>query len=175
MHAPFPDRRLLDSYLHAQRRITQLFSRLIAHVEANQFETVPDLAEQVDREAGQWVEFEECILYPELALLHSPNTVNRLYREHQTGRDAVKQLLEIETEASLDWESRQQILSMLQVALHHTVASGIVQSFLKALNPTQLVSLYGEYLRISRAKHRWSQLPRRSSFVAPQSRLAYSR
>ncbi len=96
-------------------------------VDALEREDLPEarrLAEEIDRNAGGHMAFEEEVFYPRLAEVHGKAFVERLVSEHEAGHRAITTLLASEPDEGLAESDRSGLLTDLRLALDHVMSCG---------------------------------------------------
>ncbi len=151
---------LEEAFIEDHRHLTQGFSRLLQALEDDDLPAAVQLAAQLDRQAGAHIEFEESVLYPEVARCRGRESAERLYREHQIALAGVKFLLDCKDAAGLKPEDRVRLLEQVQIALDHAIGCGALLSHLTVLDAAQQARLLEQLQVFRRRGRRWSELPK---------------
>ena len=117
------------------------------------------VANQLDRHAGPHIEFEQSCLYPILEKRLGKAMVQRLYHEHEVGRDLLRALYRLPPDARLSTRMRERLAEKAEAARRHAVGCSEALTPLDDMDEDRQSAL-SERLRSSRSRQtRWTQLP----------------
>lgn len=154
------DTALGKAFLDDHRHLTRGLYRLLQALEADDLSRAVQLAGQVDRLAGAHIQFEEEVLYPEVAKLQGDQFVARLHQEHDAGRATIEALLQ-PSAAPLTEGRRSELLEMARTAHRHAESCGTLLSHLTSLPAERQGPILERLEAIRAAAPRWSELPPR--------------
>ena len=103
--------------------------------------------------------FEEQVFYPELSKMLGAEDVSHLYEDHDTGKHAVRTLLEGSEGGTLGETRRAALLTDLRGMLEHAEGCGTLLSHLEGLPQERLERLMNSLLELRSRGMRWSALP----------------
>lgn len=151
--------RLGRAFLNDHRALTRALARLAAAVEEGRWVEAKQLAEQVDREGGAHIEFEETVLYPAVARRHGKVFVKRLHDEHRAGLDVVQTLL---TSQPDEWTTarRSELTRQAQTAWRHAESCGTLLSQLTVLGDDERESALAQLETIRKRARSWIEWAR---------------
>lgn len=150
---------LTRAFLEDHRTLTRGLDQLREAVVNDDFRAAKHLADQLDRSVGGHIEFEERILYPEVALTTGTGHVDRLYAEHRAGRDAIDGILSVPDAERLPPDVRPKLLAQLDTVCDHVLSCGTLVSHLASLPASRQDAILERLLQYRSAGHRWTQLP----------------
>jgi len=156
---PMAETPLTQAFLEDHRTLTRGLDQLREAVVNDDFRTAKHLADQLDRSVGGHIEFEERILYPEVALTTGADHVHRLYAEHRAGREAIGRILSVPDTEKLPPDVRPKLLAQLNTVCDHVLSCGTLVSHLASLPAPKQAAILERLLQYRSAGHRWTQLP----------------
>jgi hypothetical protein len=125
-------------FIKDHQKLTRGFSRIIAAIHEDDWPAAVQAAQELNREGGPHIAFEEDVLYPRVAQSRSERSVRHLYDEHQAAISAVRFLLSHPHEQGIAPDAKARLLEQLQTGLDHAVSCGTLLSYLTVLDaPTQ--------------------------------------
>jgi hypothetical protein len=150
---------LRNEFLSDHRRLTQGLARIQQALQANNLALARRVAHEVDRLAGPHVEFEEQVLYPELARVFGRHFVQQLHHEHEVGKQALRALVTQGEADLLDSSERAEILREVGAAMEHAFSCGTLLSHVDALEPADQARMLAQLDEIRTRGRRWTNLP----------------
>ncbi len=148
---------LRDAFVEDHRHLTRGLNRLLKTLRAGDVESGVQIAEELDRTAGPHIQFEEEVLYPEIARTRGSEFTGRLYDEHGQALRAIRTLLDADPE-ELPASAREQVIQDAQTGLDHAVSCGTLLSHLTTLPEEIQERLLGRLMELRREGRRWSEL-----------------
>lgn len=128
---------LEKEFAHDHRHLTRGFSEIIRALQVNDWAEAQRLAAWLNQKGGPHIDFEERILYPEVAAARGQDYANNLYREHRVAISALEDLISLDPDARTE-ELKSSLIERLQVGLDHAVSCGTLLSHLTIHDvPTQ--------------------------------------
>ena len=146
------------AFVEDHRRLTRGFARLLEALQQEDDERAVQIADELDRQAGPHIEFEEHVLYPHVAETRGEQFVGRLYREHRTAFEAVRFLLERREHPQLTPEERAKLKEQVQTGLEHAISCGTLLSHLTVLDADRQAELLKQLEAYRRRGHRWLEV-----------------
>lgn len=144
-------------FLQDHRVLTQGLHALRDALETGDLDGARRIAEDLDRDAGAHIEFEERYFYPRLVPLLGEEFVRQLYREHDAGRNAIREL-ESGQAHGLEDAHRLPLIGDVEIAAEHALTCGTLTSHLAELPEEERDEML-ERLRECRARQRrWTEI-----------------
>jgi len=122
---------LADEFLKDHRHVTRRLSRILRSLKQGEVEGAVEIAKELDTLAGPHIQFEEAVLYPEVARIRGRGYAQRLYREHRIGQTALRALLN--EKQPLSEERLTELIQQFKVAVEHAASCGTLLSHLTEL------------------------------------------
>ena len=151
---------VVEEFLDDHRQMTRLLARLDEALERHQLHGAQQLAGELNCIAGPHIDFEEHVLYPLVGLSRDPQFVEQLYREHQSVREAIEQLLYLDADCLTDVVIAE-LRSKLAVGLDHAKSCGTLVSHLAALPRNEQKQALAKLQTTRRTGRLWTELPER--------------
>ncbi len=150
--------RLVEAFEEDHRHLTRGLHQLLEAVRRGDVSAAREVAKEVDRVVGCHIDFEERVFYPQLLDHLGSEYVDRLYSEHDAGKEALRTLL-AEPAQSLAPVALEKIASDLEIALEHALSCGTLLSHLDGLPPEQLEVMADRLEEARELGRRWTELP----------------
>ncbi|MXP48288.1 hypothetical protein GRI43_12905 [Altererythrobacter luteolus] len=126
------------------------------------------IADELDREAGPHIAFEEQCFYPALRPLIGDEEVDRFYEEHEAGKDVLTLIRSMPDEAWPDAKRMEQMLSEVENMEHHVTECGEMFGAMGRIPADEQRTMLAKLAELREADIRWSE-------VAPAKRAAPSK
>jgi len=146
---------LAKAFLEDHKHLIQGFSRLLQALKENDVSKASQIADDIDRQAGPHIEFEEEFFYPILQQARGREYVSQLYQEHGAGLHAVKSLRD--AKGDLGTDETEALLADAQTALDHAVSCGSLLSHVTTLGDQQQAELLEKLLGLRKQGRRWTE------------------
>jgi hypothetical protein len=150
-------------FVEDHQRLHRNLVRTIEAVRAADRVGARQAAEELDRDAGPHIAFEEAVLYPQVAAAVGDAYADELYQEHGAGRAAIERLAGSQGTEPLSPGEQEGLLPELEALQEHILGCGSLLSHLCTLQPVQQERLLHHLLQFRNEGRRWSELPRRES------------
>jgi len=121
-------------------------------------EAAQSIAEEIDRDAGAHMAFEEKDFYPALKKFLTEDEVFRMYLEHADGLAMIVDIIEAEGPEFDDPEFMSNILEHLERMDHHVADCGDLFGALGGLEPSQYQTLYDRLHEWKRKAPSWREI-----------------
>lgn len=158
-----PRSALETAFLQDHQLLTRSFAQIKEALLEGDITRARRLADELDRQAGPHIAFEEEVFYPELARVHDPGEVKKFYYEHELGRKLLSKLLEVPEESALQPHQTGRLAEIAQTVLDHAFSCGTLFSHILALDESQQ-RLWLDQLEAYRSQPlRWTGRPDSSS------------
>lgn len=148
---------LVDAFEEDHRHLTRGLHQLLATVRQGDAARARELAEEVDRVVGAHIDFEERVFYPQLLEHLGRDYVERLYHEHDAGKEALRTLLSAPA-GSLAPVALEKVASDLEIALEHALSCGTLLSHLDGLPQDRLERMAEKLEEARELGRRWTEL-----------------
>ncbi len=149
---------LRAAFTEGHRQIADGLQSMIQAVQRNDFETVITLADQLDRQSGPHIEFEERYLYPIVEQEAGEAYATRLYDEHDEVIATLMELKRFDPLSEPTDELKKRWLDGLKKGLEHSTDSDTLIQYLGNMPSDQKEQLLQRHHRLCSRGHRWSQL-----------------
>jgi hypothetical protein len=147
------EHRLFPAFREDHARLGRGFARLAECLRGGELDEARRVADQVDRDAGAHIAFEEEDFYPALAALLARVEVARMYVEHQRGLALVQTLT---ADVALPAEESRRLLADCEVMAGHIAECSELFEVLGRIPPDQQDHLLQQLLRWRQRAPRWS-------------------
>ena len=151
-----PPRSLAEAFLEDHQHLTRGLSGTLTALEEGDLATAISTANELDRQAGPHIRFEEEFFYPEVARSRGSGYVSQLFREHDAGRRAVLALVDHSPGRQLTQDEESRIRAGLREALDHAVSCGTLLSHVTTLDGQKQERLLKTLLRLRNEGGRWT-------------------
>ena len=155
------DPNLRAAFLKDHQTFTRGLSRILKALRDQDDALAVGLAEELDRDVGPHIEFEEQQFYPELKKRLDAPFVEQLYREHATGQRAIATLLDLRGAGELTADARDEVIRMLTQTMDHALSCGSLLSHLDGLGDERQADLLHELQESRNRGRRWTERPER--------------
>lgn len=155
--------RLQEAFTDDHQTLTRGLVKLVQAVESNDIVQAQKIARELDVQCGGHIQFEEEHLYPEIAARRDANFIERLYREHDLGQEALTAIMHRPADRPLSDRDRDAVLVKLHKTLEHAYACGSLLSYASVFEPPLQARLLEALIRCRAEAQRWTRLPRHHS------------
>lgn len=142
-------------FLKDHKQLMRGISSLLKVLQDDQWPEASKLADELDRQAGPHIEFEERVLYPAIARRRGEAYATQLFREHGIIRKALKKLCQPHALSEAD---RSEVVRSLKVGLRHSESCGSLFSYLGSLDSTARQRAARDLVRFRADSKRWTDL-----------------
>lgn len=146
-------------FIEGHQKLTSSFQQVIDAVEKNDPKRMRASAELLDKVAGPQMEFEEHVLYPQVAQDRRDGFERTLLREHQVARSAMLFLMD-HGDDPLPVDDRARVLEQLRVGLEYAIACEAMLSHVKLASEERQQKLLAELRQFRREGVRWTAMGR---------------
>lgn len=133
--------------------LTRGLARVLDAVEEGDLDRARALADELDREAGPHIRFEEEVYYPRLRSRLGEDFVEQLYGEHDEGQEAIRSLLRSEGPLQPD-----EVAHHLRTALEHALSCGTLLSHLEGLSDEEREKMVEQLRELREQSVRWTEV-----------------
>ena len=154
---------LREAFLQDHQHLTKGFNEILRALESDQYEEAIDAAKRLDRLAGPHIEFEETVLYPQVARGRGNGYDSHLYADHRVGQKVIRLLMGTNPEQLRDPSQKERLLRDIQTILDHAYSCGTLLSHLTASSDAEREEFLARLMDFRRQGHSWSELPSRPS------------
>ncbi len=131
---------------------------MIDAFQADDYETIAHLAEDLDRSCGPQVEFEERYLFPEVEEKWGEAYAVKLYKEHGEVIGTLMELQQLNLQSPPSSELKERWLARLRQGSEQVTTWNTLLNQLSTVSPEQKLQLLNRLQTLRKRGHRWSQL-----------------
>lgn len=150
--------KLRKAFLDDHQRFARGIANLLHCVETGDAAAAAVAADEVDRVAGPHIEFEETALYPSLREVLGLAEIDRLYDEHDEGREAVAAVRRRPATQPFADDERRALIARLTTAQQHIATCGTLLSHLDRLADDHQQELLARLFALRGKARRWTSL-----------------
>ncbi len=152
-----PTSNLTDVFLEDQQQLTRGLARLRQALQQGDVSGAVRLADELDRQVGAHMQFEEDVFYPMLAERLGQEFTAQLYAEHAIGRETLLRIKELPSK-QIDVELRKELIASLSETLDHALSCGSMPSHVARLDADRQAGLLNILGELSSKGRRWTDL-----------------
>jgi len=134
------------------------FYEIAGHIRERNFPDAKARADQVDREAGAHIAFEQNHFYPALRGLIGGVDVDRLRREHDEGLKVIRRFQELSESSTMDEREWDGLLEKTEIMENHVAECGELFGTMGRFTPKEQKALLDKLLALRREAPRWTQI-----------------
>ena len=134
------------------------FYEIAGHIRERNLSAAKARADQVDREAGAHIAFEQDRFYPALRGLIGGVDVDRLRGEHDEGLEVVTRLKGLSDSANIDEREWDRLLKKTEIMESHVAECGELFGTMGRFTPKEQRALLDQLLALRREAPRWTQI-----------------
>jgi len=155
--APHEETPLARAFTLDHQHLSGRLARLALAVGDNDPAAARAIADELDRTAGGHMEFEEQVLYPQVARVFSSEYAAQLHAEHRVGQAVVRRIQELSQGEWLSLEEREELLADLRTVAGHVLSCGTLLSVLESLPVREQDALFTQLQACRAGGRRWTQ------------------
>jgi len=163
MNAPPSD--LFEAFREDHSVLGRGLHEISEHLRSGDLQAAKACGEQVDREAGAHIAFEEQFFYPLLRRLLGDAEADRLYQEHGHGLSAIKALAQLPEGAMLSESERRALLESLELMEVHVAECGELFGTIGRIRLDDQQMLYRKLRALREKAPRWTELPAKAEIM----------
>lgn len=148
---------IVTAFADDHRTITRGFHRILEALDAGDMTAAATFADELDRDGGAHIAFEEQVLYPQVAQCRGQEYARNLYKEHAIALDALSKLM---SDEELDDEALAGVRAGIKIGLDHAISCGTLASVLADQPPDTHESMMAKMNELRTLRPRWSGLRR---------------
>ena len=159
---------LQDAFVEDHRKMTMGFYRLRQSLESGEWSEARRLAEEIDRDVGSHIEFEETLYYPRLRRVIGAENINRMYEEHTIGLGLIREIEALGPDAP-EKDVCLRLADRCRQMLDHAQSCGTLISHLCDLPEEEQADLLAELRDIRRRGTRWTEFAGTAEAAGPRT------
>lgn len=148
-----------EAFVEDHQHLTRGLNNILKALHRSDLQKAAQMAGELDIVAGPHIQFEEEVLYAVVAKAEGEEFVNKLYHEHQLGKDALKILVQSQEGKSNVAQQLTPLIENLEVALDHVLSCGTLLSHLTNLDEQTQEEMLKKLQECRNQKKRWTKLP----------------
>lgn len=148
-----------EAFVEDHQHLTRGLNDILEALHRSDLQGAAQMAGELDIIAGPHIQFEEEVLYPVVAKECGQEFVNKLYHEHQMGKDALKILVQYQ-EGKTDFAQKlTPLIENLEIALDHVLSCGTLLSHVTNLDEQTQEEMLKKLQKCHSQKKCWTELP----------------
>lgn len=148
-----------EAFVEDHQHLTRGLNNILQALHRSDLQWAAQMAGELDIVAGPHIQFEEEVLYPVVAKECGKEFVNKLYHEHQLGKDALKILIQYQEGKTHSAQKLTQLIENLEIALDHVLSCGTLLSHMTNLDEQTQAEMLKKLQEYRNQKKRWTELP----------------
>ena len=161
---------LTMAFLEDHRQLMRGLNRLRETLERGDESAAVSLAKQLDCTVGAHIEFEEDVLYRQVAETETCEFVRQLYDEHHAGLRAIEHLANRSADHPFTPDEQAHLVADIHKMIEHAASCGTLMSHLTTLDADRQSEILDQLQRLRVNNHLWSELPTRNAPPPARSR-----